>query len=551
MTANENAAATESRPPTGLSWRAWLLLILYTGSLYTWYLGPCRCITGHECHNIEAAREMAASGDWLVPRIAGQPWLEKPPLPHWCIALAGCVSGGFDTWTARLPSALAGLAGVLVLAALASRWFGPTRGLLTGLVQATTFYQLCYARLAEADIYLWLMVVAAIALFGRELVEPRAPATGTGRLAFFTLLGATNLAKGPMFGTVITLAPCVAFVLLQRRWSGWKWLLYWPGLLVAAALAVAWPAAILTFYPQADDLWWIHTFGRLHSETSINPKPLWYYLTTLPWQIIPWGLPMLVALPAAVQRGWREPGSADRFLCLWLLVPLVVLSIPAAKHHHYLIYALPPCSFWAADGLLRLRERLGSLLRRRAGLALTAVAVAGGLAAALTVARRWPEHARDAACLTTLALAGCAVVGWGLARARYRMAAISLFALVWCVVGYVHAVIMPVTDHYREETALLRRTAARTDWTSLHLIAVSPSRLMLYLPDGVECHRDLDTLRQRLQEEKVLHVLSVIQLEPALQAMARATRLDEAERPRWKSLPSDSRLALYRLEGRR
>jgi hypothetical protein len=110
---------------------------------------------------------------------------------------------------------------------------------------------------------------------------------------------------------------------------------------------------------------------------------------------------------------------------------------------------------------------------------------------------------------------------------------------------------MPVTDHYREETALLRRTAARTDWTSLHLIAVSPSRLMLYLPDGVECHRDLDSLRQRLQEQKVLHVLSVIHLEPALQAMASATRLDEAERPRWKSLPSDSRLALYRLEGRR
>src|SRR5690606_22032809 len=34
------------------------------------------------------AREMIASGDWLIPRIAGELYAEKPPLYFWLMALA-------------------------------------------------------------------------------------------------------------------------------------------------------------------------------------------------------------------------------------------------------------------------------------------------------------------------------------------------------------------------------------------------------------------------------------------------------------------------------
>src|SRR5271169_5098846 len=33
-------------------------------------------------------REMARSGDWLTPRLWGQPWFEKPPLVYWMTAAA-------------------------------------------------------------------------------------------------------------------------------------------------------------------------------------------------------------------------------------------------------------------------------------------------------------------------------------------------------------------------------------------------------------------------------------------------------------------------------
>ena len=36
---------------------------------------------------IEVVQQMHLSGDWVVPRIAGEPWLEDPPFYHW-LALA-------------------------------------------------------------------------------------------------------------------------------------------------------------------------------------------------------------------------------------------------------------------------------------------------------------------------------------------------------------------------------------------------------------------------------------------------------------------------------
>ena len=53
---------------------------------------------------------MLASGDWLVPRVGSDPYLRKPPLLNWAIALSCKLSGGASEWAVRLPSVLATLA---------------------------------------------------------------------------------------------------------------------------------------------------------------------------------------------------------------------------------------------------------------------------------------------------------------------------------------------------------------------------------------------------------------------------------------------------------
>ena len=52
-------------------------------------------------------RRNPAHGDWITPRLYGEPLLTKPPLAYAAIALAGWPFGGVTDWSARLPSAAA------------------------------------------------------------------------------------------------------------------------------------------------------------------------------------------------------------------------------------------------------------------------------------------------------------------------------------------------------------------------------------------------------------------------------------------------------------
>ena len=88
--------------------------------------------------------------------------------------------------SARLPSAVAAALLAVGVAALAARRFGPTVGLLAGLVQATTAWTVMRGRLAEADMLLACLVTWTLVAFDRlrtpaEGGEDAARAAGGGR----------------------------------------------------------------------------------------------------------------------------------------------------------------------------------------------------------------------------------------------------------------------------------------------------------------------------------------------------------------------------------
>src|SRR5574341_480645 len=63
---------------------------------------------------IEIAHQMHVSGDWVVPRLAGEPWLEHPPLYHWIALAFGKLLG----WAIPFHGAARLASGLCVLAAL-------------------------------------------------------------------------------------------------------------------------------------------------------------------------------------------------------------------------------------------------------------------------------------------------------------------------------------------------------------------------------------------------------------------------------------------------
>ncbi len=314
-------------------------------------LGASR-LTYHEAIWAQSAREMLASGLWLIPTLDGRPWLEKPPLGTWLIAASSTVFGRVDESAARLPSALAAIGLCLGVGTIASRRFGPSIGLYAGLVQATTLWTVLRGRLAEADLLLAAMIVGLMAVFD-------AVRMGSTRIrgAFFVLIGLTSLVKGIGFGAVLVGATVLALMLWDRDRATFRAMRNPAGLLIAVLISLIWPLLVLARHAEALQLWTLHVTDRLATHPSQFAGESWgeYVLSPL-WQTLPWTPLALFGAWISIKRAIRERFGADRLLCAWAVVPMVLVSLASVRNGHYLIHALPAWSIWAAIALDRLQK---------------------------------------------------------------------------------------------------------------------------------------------------------------------------------------------------
>src|SRR5262245_40951120 len=98
-----------------------LLVALPALLLYPW-LG-FRLLEPDEGRYAQVPREMLERGDWVVPTLQGEPYLDKPPLVYWLVMLSYRAFGTHD-WAARLVPALAVHATILLPYLLGCRTIG-------------------------------------------------------------------------------------------------------------------------------------------------------------------------------------------------------------------------------------------------------------------------------------------------------------------------------------------------------------------------------------------------------------------------------------------
>src|SRR5881409_2444321 len=102
-------------------------------------LGRSDLFNPDEPREAEIAREMWASGDFLVPRLNGEPFLEKPPLFYWLVVPVYRLAGDPGEFGARLVPAIAGVLSVLLLYLFGRDLVGERGALLGSLVLLTSF----------------------------------------------------------------------------------------------------------------------------------------------------------------------------------------------------------------------------------------------------------------------------------------------------------------------------------------------------------------------------------------------------------------------------
>ena len=110
------------------------------------------------------AQEMVESGDWIVPHLLNEPFLDKPILYFWAIA-ASLKIFGMSEAAVRLPGLLFGMLGTLTTAAVAWRMLGRRTGLIAGVFYASMILPLALVQLPAHDVALVPWVNLALLCF--------------------------------------------------------------------------------------------------------------------------------------------------------------------------------------------------------------------------------------------------------------------------------------------------------------------------------------------------------------------------------------------------
>jgi 4-amino-4-deoxy-L-arabinose transferase-like glycosyltransferase len=118
-------------------------LVLFCLLLFFYHLGASALFEPTEGRNAEIAREILLTHDWVTPHDDFVPVLDKPIFFHWLIAFCYKLFG-VSEWSARLPSAFAGLGSVILIYLFARKFLGLWEALWSVLILASSvqFYAL-------------------------------------------------------------------------------------------------------------------------------------------------------------------------------------------------------------------------------------------------------------------------------------------------------------------------------------------------------------------------------------------------------------------------
>ncbi len=395
---------------------AWVLL--FDGVWLRGVIGP------DEPRYASIAREMWESGDWVTPRLAGEPWYEKPALLYW-MGAAALALGAEDDQATRYPVAVLSLAFLVFFHWRLRRNFDEETADIASAVLLTSAGWVAFSQAGVFDLPLTAAVSAALLLLLEWVNDPR----DSGRLPWFgALLGVSVLAKGlagPAVATMAALGVCT----VRGVWPVARTLVHWRTLLPFAAVCGPWYLLCYLRNGEAfvEEFLWRHHVLRLISPELQHVQPFWFYLPVILVALMPWS-PLLFALPW--KRLWTD--HQTRFLLAWAAGTLLFFSSATNKLPGYILPALPP-----AAALIALRLRVAPMPR----VALTVSALLLGLlplaaavlpeALASGLPRAWPP--RDLSWgLAAMPLAALAAVAWAAwsGRRRTAVAAVALAAAI-------------------------------------------------------------------------------------------------------------------------
>jgi 4-amino-4-deoxy-L-arabinose transferase-like glycosyltransferase len=305
-----------------------------------------------EAHTFGVVYSLLQGGSWVVPALAGEPFLEDPPLYYLtAAAFAKLFSFALPLHDAARLATGAWMAVIFGFVAVAGReLYGVRYGMVSALLMLGCFGFVVRGHQLITDAA--LLGGFAMAYYGFALVLRR-PVLGGFWIGTGTGIG--FLADG-------VLAPAVLIVvalLLPALGRDWRSRGYGAALAVAGTAAAPWLLIWpLLLYQQSPELfrwwWWTENLWYYFGRQSPGRTGILYYVGILPWYAFPAWLLALWTLWRVRGRGLAKPAVV--LPVTGFIVTLVVLSASSEARELYALPLLPPLALLAAGAPETLRR---------------------------------------------------------------------------------------------------------------------------------------------------------------------------------------------------
>jgi len=420
-----------------------VFLLVCVAALLLFDIGGRNISSPDEGRYIEIPREMVLDHDYVLPRLNGVLYFEKPPLFYWLEASA-IKTLGTSEWAMRLWPALLGIFGAVMTYGFTRRFYGRSAGVVAGFVLATSLLYYGLSRFVILDMLESVTMAASLFAFliaAEEKDERKAVWWARGGHIAAAL---AVLAKG-LIGVVLPGLVGLVWIIMIGRWSFVKRAFIPSGIALFLLIAVPWH--VFAAMRNHDFLWFYFVHEHLmRFTTTVHRRdgPIYYFIPILLIGFLPWTGYIWHAMKDALPK-WnaRATRPVEMFLILWAVLIFAFFSISDSKLPTYILPIFPPLAvlvgrvvgprldavddlpagrwfFAAVFGLLALavpfayltpyayaNEDIGPYLGQVAPYVITlAVVFAVGSIAAIVAPRFWGEKA------TLIAILLTAAFGW-------------------------------------------------------------------------------------------------------------------------------------------
>lgn len=443
---------------------ATLVLGSALGQRHPWHIDEVRFVG--------VALEMLQTHNWLVPHRAGEIYADKPPVYFWLLAAMLKITGSVR-WGFLLPGIASGIATLLLVYDLGSRWWNRQTGFCAAILLLASYQFWRIATSAHIDSFLVFLTTLGIYGFARHALS------GKDTIWFYTgfaAVAAGVLTKGVGFLPLLIFIPYAwaryrmqnVAAILRQQWIS--------GVAILLALLLCWLVPLILrassdaeIHRYLDNILLQQT-GKRFTNAWQHREPFWFFFANIPQY---WA-PLSLLLPWLIPAWWRRLSRHDtRYTLLlgWVALVLLFFSLSSGKRELYILPALPITALTAAPAtLLLLRHRwVNRITTGITALLITTTAVAAlvRITGSLPESRiaTWPISTGWALLLIATLITAIAIA----LRKRTNGIITSLIAYAMLAIFY-HRILLPILDESMSGRLAMQKLSQDTLPAALALI---------------------------------------------------------------------------------